>query len=210
MPNAIGEVKRGPLPAPLDDAIPLAGLLALRRVDAFEANAPVVDLDRVAVDDAGDADDRRRHGVLRPHLEPRTSHRQRPELADLGYPLPFQISTEGRAVPWAADDVVTSIAGGIEPGEVRRVTVPRIYMPSEAGGRFFTTVTINDVADQDKRLLIGDVRVIDWDETRLTRICGSAGQVPIAPAPIAAAKAAVGSPLTGAEKDRLRLALQRC
>ena len=122
----------------------------------------------------------------------------------------YQISTEGRAVPWAEDDVVTSIAGGIEPGEVRRVTVPRDLTCPARRGRFFTTVTINDVADQDKRLLIGDVRVIDWDETRSTRICGPAGQVPIAPAPIAAAEAAVGSPLTSAEKDGLRLALQRC
>lgn len=121
----------------------------------------------------------------------------------------YEIRTEGRAVPWAEDDTALAIAGGIEPGEVRTVGTSLMFMPSEAREPFDVKVTISDVADQDKRQLIGDVRIIDWGQEPSARTCDSAALVPaatLAPGP----EDPVEEPLTDGEKDGFRLALQRC
>ena len=112
-------------------------------------------------------------------------------------------------MPWAEDDTALAIAGGIEPGEVRTVAISLFSMPREAREPFDVRVTISDVADQDKRQLIGDVRIIDWDQEPSARTCDSAALVPaatLAPGP----EDPVGEPLTDSEKDGFKLALQRC
>lgn len=117
----------------------------------------------------------------------------------------YEVRTEGRAVPWAEDDVALSIAGGIEAGEVRTVGTSLFSMPSEAREPFLITVTIRDAADQDKRQLIGGQQIIGWDSTPSTRECSTSILVPNS-----TASNPPEPPLTDAEKEAFRLAIQRC
>lgn len=121
----------------------------------------------------------------------------------------YEIRTEARAVPWAEDDTALAIAGGIEPGEVRTIGTSLFSMPSEAREPFDVRVTISDVADQDKRQLIGDVRIIDWGREPSARTCDSEALVPVATLAPGPADP-VSEPLTDNEKDGFRLSLQRC
>jgi len=146
-------------------------------------------------------------GDFSPNLELTIANRLAWPIA--GIRFHYEVRTEGRAVPWAEDDTALAIAGGIEPGEMRTIGTSLFSMPSEAREPFDVRVTISDVADQDKRQLIGDVRIIDWGQEPSARTCDVAGLAPaatLAPGP----SDPVGEPLTDSEKDGFRLALQRC
>jgi hypothetical protein len=119
----------------------------------------------------------------------------------------YEVRTEGRAVPWAEANVPLGIDGGIEPGEVRTVGTT-LFISDEASEPFTTTVTISDVADQDKRQLINDVRVSGWSEQPSTRSCDETNLVS-ATKLVAAAK---GDEELAVDdlKDEFLLAVQRC
>ena len=148
-----------------------------------------------------------KRGDFSPNLELTIANRLAWPIS--GIRFHYEVRTEGRAVPWAEDDTALAIAGGIEAGEVRTVAISLLSMPSEAREPFDAKVTISDVADQDKRQLIGDVRIIDWSQEPSSRTCDSEALVPaltLAPGPANP----VGEPLTDSEKNDFKLALLRC
>ncbi len=67
----------------------------------------------------------------------------------------YKVTSEGRAVPWAEERFGMSIPGGIEPGETREIST-NIYPPSEAPKELTAKAELLDVADAEKRQLIGE------------------------------------------------------
>lgn len=84
------------------------------------------------------------------------------EWAIAGIRFQVLLTSPGRSVPWYEDDHATSIPGGIEPGETRAVGL-QLMMPASTPGDVEAKVVMLDVADAEKRMLIGDVGIAGWD-----------------------------------------------
>jgi hypothetical protein len=84
--------------------------------------------------------------------------------------LAFKATSEGRPVPWIEEDFVVGISSGIQPGESRRVSTSA-RPPGDAPKNLIVEATVLDVADQDKRLLVGTRNVMGWPKERSQRKC---------------------------------------
>lgn len=81
-----------------------------------------------------------------------------------GIQFDYSVATPGRSVPWLEDSVSLSISGGIEPGETRGVSTSLFGLSSDAVEPLVADVTITDVADQHRRLLLGGQSVMGWSD----------------------------------------------
>ena len=65
------------------------------------------------------------------------------------------------------------MAGGIDPGETRAVSVSVRGVPKHVAQKdLVVEVSILDVADAQKRLVVGDVTVIGWSREPSEKTCG--------------------------------------
>ncbi|MEX2278230.1 MAG: hypothetical protein WD674_10665 [Cucumibacter sp.] len=94
------------------------------------------------------------------------------DWAIAGIRVAYQVSSEGRSVPWMDEDFSLSISGGIEPGETRTVRTTA-FVPADAPEELITHAQVLDVSDQFERQLIRDVRVMGWGEERSEMTCES-------------------------------------
>ncbi len=69
----------------------------------------------------------------------------------------YKVITPGRSVPWSDEDFGMSISGGIEPGETRSISTNAFGIPDIAKD-LETSAQVLDVADADKRHLVGEQR----------------------------------------------------
>ena len=88
-----------------------------------------------------------------------------------GIRIGYRILSPGRSVPWASDDTVHSVGGGIEPGETRLVDVWIPDVPREAPNDVFAEFEVLDVADAETRLLVGGVSVASWSREPSPNAC---------------------------------------
>lgn len=94
------------------------------------------------------------------------------DWAIAGLRVQYTILSEGREVPWDKGITVTSISGGIEPGETRNVSIYIGGVSRDAPkNKLQPSILVLDAADAEKRLYVGDVRVIDWSEEATPNTC---------------------------------------
>lgn len=83
----------------------------------------------------------------------------------------YRVISEGRSIPWVDDVFSIEIPGGIEPNETRYVGSTIYNLNTEVNPELKVSVTLLDVADPEKRLMIGDVRIIGWPDEPSVMIC---------------------------------------
>lgn len=90
-----------------------------------------------------------------------------------GVRLSYKVLSAGRSVPWTERRVSTSVKGGIEPGETRAVSVSVRGVPKHVATKdLIVEVSVLDVADAQKRLVVGGVTVIGWSKEPSQKPCG--------------------------------------
>ena len=72
-----------------------------------------------------------------------------------------KVSTLGRAVPWVNRESAMDIPGGVEPGEMRTLSL-YAGTPDGASGDLVAEITVLDVIDATNKPLVGDTRYNDW------------------------------------------------
>ena len=88
-----------------------------------------------------------------------------------GIYVAYDITSEGRAVPWETDDAAREIVGGMEPGETEDFTYPLTGFPDEAPDALTVTARTIDVADAQQRQLVREVRIIGWSDDLSDQTC---------------------------------------
>ena len=83
----------------------------------------------------------------------------------------YVVSTPGRSVAWVDKTFGGSISGGIEPGETREVQTSAYDLPREAVNLEVKAEVI-DVADPQKRQLVGKTRYVNTPEELSPNKCG--------------------------------------
>lgn len=71
----------------------------------------------------------------------------------------YKATTPGRSVPWTDEKFGMTVSGGIEPGETRSIATNAFGIPAIAKD-VQATAQILDVADAEKRHLVGEVNFI--------------------------------------------------
>ena len=87
-----------------------------------------------------------------------------------GIRVEYAAMSEGRSVPWKKDSFALGISGGIESGETRTLSI-FVSITSDAPDELIATMTVLDVADPLKRLLIKDVGVGGWAKEKSPLAC---------------------------------------
>ncbi|GLS33750.1 hypothetical protein SAMN04488498_11974 [Mesorhizobium albiziae] len=72
----------------------------------------------------------------------------------------YKVTTPGRSVPWSDENFGIDVSGGIEPGETRSIATSAFGIP-EIAADVQTEAQMLDVADAEKRHLVGEVRFND-------------------------------------------------
>ncbi|TGT91714.1 MULTISPECIES: hypothetical protein [unclassified Mesorhizobium] len=75
----------------------------------------------------------------------------------------YKVTTPGRSVPWSDENFGMDVNGGIEPGETRSIATSAFGLP-EIAKQLQTEAQILDVADAEKRHLVGEVKFIGHPE----------------------------------------------
>ena len=84
--------------------------------------------------------------------------------------IEYSVREVGRTVAWANEDFVSSIPGGIEPGEVREIR-NTVYLSRDAGNELVVDARVLDVADAELHLFIHERGVMGWPETPSEETC---------------------------------------
>lgn len=84
---------------------------------------------------------------------------------NLSWPISFvhigyKVTTPGRSVPWSDKNFGISVSGGIEPGETRSIAT-NAFGIAKLANDMQTEAQILDVADAEKRHLVGEVYFMD-------------------------------------------------
>lgn len=116
-------------------------------------------------------------GRNRTSLELRISNRL--DWAIAAVRVSYRIVSPGRSVPWDEDNSAIAIAGGIEPGETRAIST-WINLPAQTPAGATAEVSVIDVADPERRQLIGGVRIMGWPEDASPFACDPVSFVPLA------------------------------
>jgi hypothetical protein len=85
--------------------------------------------------------------------------------------LAYEVRSEGRSVPWAKEDFVTAIAGGIEPGETRELSYSLSLLSSSTPEDATVSFQVMDVADAESRLVLKTRGVIGWPDQKSPHGC---------------------------------------
>ncbi|MCQ1779423.1 hypothetical protein NOJ05_19630 [Neorhizobium galegae] len=86
--------------------------------------------------------------------------------------IDYKIKSDGRSVPWAEDNFVMSISGGIEPGETRQLSTSFSLLSRDIPLTAKVTMTVRDVADPDKKLVVKAAGgVSGWPNERSLKGC---------------------------------------
>lgn len=88
-----------------------------------------------------------------------------------GIYVAYDITSDGRSVPWESDSAARSIAGGLEPGETQELRYPLSLFPTDAPDDLRVAVHTIDVADAQQRQLVRDVRVMGWADEVSDQTC---------------------------------------
>ncbi|RUV62631.1 hypothetical protein EOA64_11370 [Mesorhizobium sp. M1A.F.Ca.IN.022.02.1.1] len=75
----------------------------------------------------------------------------------------YKVTTPGRSVPWSDENFGMDVNGGIEPGETRSIATNAFGIPDIARN-LQTEAQILDVADAEKRHLVGEVKFVGHPE----------------------------------------------
>jgi hypothetical protein len=87
-----------------------------------------------------------------------------------GVRIAYKVTSQGRPIPWAEENFATSIAGGIQPNETRKISTTAM-LSADAPQNVSVEATVLDVADQDKALYVKDVDILGWSDKRSDRSC---------------------------------------
>lgn len=68
--------------------------------------------------------------------------------------IDYKIKSDNRSVPWAEEDFVMGISGGIEPGETRQLSTSFSLVSRETPMTAKVFMTVRDVADPNKKLVV--------------------------------------------------------
>lgn len=84
----------------------------------------------------------------------------------------YRIKSDDRSVPWAEDNFVMGISGGIEPGETRQLSTIFSLLSRDTPMTAKVHMTVRDVADPDKRLVVKAAGgVSGWPTDRSPKGC---------------------------------------
>jgi len=82
----------------------------------------------------------------------------------------YVVSTPGRSVPWADETFGGNVSGGIEPGETKELSVSAFRIPQGATN-LVATAEVMDVADPQRRQLVGKVKYVNNSKDLTTNKC---------------------------------------
>ncbi|WP_143524032.1 S46 family peptidase [Rhizobium rhizosphaerae] len=86
--------------------------------------------------------------------------------------IDYKIKSDNRSVPWAEEDFVMAISGGIEPGETRQLSTSFSLLSRETPMTAKVFMTVRDVADPDKKLVVKAAGgVSGWPTDRSPKGC---------------------------------------
>lgn len=97
---------------------------------------------------------------------------------DLQWPLSGvrigqRVQSPDRSVPWVNDSAAVPVAGGVEPGETRTVTIGFTPIPPQFPiGGLAVDIDLLDVADAEQRLFLSTARVAGWSRVPSPNTCG--------------------------------------